>query len=554
MKEIVKINLENEMDLILAHKRTMKFAELCGLSLTTQTVLATAVSEIARCAMLNGKNSCLNLGLVIGKASQKTLAAEICDKALIPGGYTEAIIFAKRLIEDVEIKETETGKEITLKYNVKNGGLLTDNKLQSFIDYFKNEPPLSAYDEIRRKNNQLLDLADKLRASENQYRQLTDTLPLMMFSLNPTGEIAYTNQWLKDYIGTNIVSINSLTWQILVHADDYAMISKEWETSLKKKSIFRSQGRLKHKTSGVFLWHLISILPVKSDDGSLNHWIGFFVDINAQKLVEETLKDNVELKETQKKLLEYQQKLEANIRELNMSNHELEQFAYIASHDLQEPLRKIITFSTLLGDRLKNLDAESQLYFSKIIASSKRMTSLISDVLEYSQIARSQAGFKPTDLNEILNTIKSDFELVLEQKKAVIYHSHLHSLNAIPQQITQLFANLMSNALKFCKKDPIITISSRDLPAHEAEQIPKLEKNVFYVEITFQDNGIGFDPEFSEQIFTIFQRLNGRSEYSGTGIGLAICKRIVENHHGYIIASSELNYGATFKVYLPIKK
>lgn len=552
MKQIVRINLENEMDLILAHKRTMKLAELCGLSMTTQTALATGVSEIARCALLYGKNSYLSLSIENLKGNLRQIAAVICDTSENCSTNTEAIGFAKRLIPEVKIIKNESGFNIQLTQDVKFSGLLTDIKIQSFVEYFKTEAPVSAYDEIRRKNIQLLELADKLHESENQYRLLTDTLPLMMLSLSPTGEIVYTNQWLKDYIGTNLLSINSLAWEVLVHADDYAFISKEWETSLKKRTIFTSQGRLKHKSTGEFLWHLISILPVKNDTGAVTHWIGFFVDINAQKTVEETLKDNVELKETQKKLVDYQQRLEEKIKELNLSNHELEQFAYIASHDLQEPLRKIITFSSLLGTRLKDIEPESRMYLDKIIASSKRMTTLINDVLDYSQVARSNEGFKITNLNEILETIKTDFEVLLEQKNAVIHNTGLPSVKGIPQQLTQLFSNLISNALKFCENNPVITISSREISGDETKQLRNLDQHASYIEISFMDNGIGFEQEYAEQIFTIFQRLNGRSEYSGTGIGLAICKRIAENHRGHIKADAALNQGATFKVYLPV--
>jgi PAS domain S-box-containing protein len=237
--------------------------------------------------------------------------------------------------------------------------------------------------------------------------------------------------------------------------------------------------------------------------------------------------------------------------ELVRTNHELEQFAYIASHDLQEPLRKIQTFTELLTDSIHDEETSKNL-LSKISTSAQRMSALIKDVLDYSRLSRTDTQFVTTDLNQILENVKIDFELLIEQKKAVIVQENLPEINAIPLQLTQLFSNLIGNSLKFSEKNPEIHISSTFLSPTIARTISTLQPDRTYVKLTFKDNGIGFEQQYAEQIFTIFHRLNGRKSYSGTGIGLALSKKIVENHKGFITAKSALNQGATFTIYLPV--
>jgi len=227
---------------------------------------------------------------------------------------------------------------------------------------------------------------------------------------------------------------------------------------------------------------------------------------------------------------------EAN-EQLQQSNAELRQFAYIASHDLQEPLRKIATYAGLLEDQSETLPA-AKAYLDKIISASNRMQTLIRGILSYSELSRTAPAFEPVDLNHILKDILAEFDLLIEQKQAQIFLQSLPTINAVPLQMTQLFSNLISNALKYTRPGtpPIITIACRP---EDAE---------YYIDIT--DNGIGFAQEHAEQIFSIFKRLHRKTEYSGTGIGLAMCKRIVENHHGRIFAQSQPGQGATFHLTL----
>jgi light-regulated signal transduction histidine kinase (bacteriophytochrome) len=237
--------------------------------------------------------------------------------------------------------------------------------------------------------------------------------------------------------------------------------------------------------------------------------------------------------------------------DLEKSNRDLEQFAYVASHDLQEPLRKIQTFAELSE---KNIEYPVILkrYLQKINSSANRMSELIKAVLNYSRLAQSENEFVEVDLNHIVGNIKTDLELLIEEKKAVINADKLPTIKAIPLQVGQLFLNLISNSLKFCKNPPHINITSRVVTNEEIKKEARLKKETNYLQLTFSDNGIGFDQQYADRVFSIFQRLHSNSEYAGTGIGLALCKKIVENHNGLITVESELNKGTSFHIYLPL--
>ena len=243
--------------------------------------------------------------------------------------------------------------------------------------------------------------------------------------------------------------------------------------------------------------------------------------------------------------------------QLEHSNKNLEQFAYIASHDLQEPLRKIQTFSSMLIDRFdKDIPEEGKTLIKKINKSSERMSLLIKDVLNFSKMTLSGNAFSKTDLTEILHNVLSDFDLLILQKKAIVHTSELPEIEAVPLLMNQLFNNLISNSLKFARTDtqPEITISSRMLLKEEVEKYENLNTALTYCQIVFKDNGVGFDQQFARQIFLIFQRLSTRQQYTGTGIGLALCRTIVEKHNGEMYAEGKENEGATFYIILPVKQ
>jgi signal transduction histidine kinase len=273
---------------------------------------------------------------------------------------------------------------------------------------------------------------------------------------------------------------------------------------------------------------------INNDEGKPVRLVGSIKDITQQRKIEQDLKRNVE--------------------ELYRSNKELEEFAYIASHDLQEPLRKISTFSDRLSEKYSDvLTGEGLMYLERMMASADNMRNLINNLLEFSRVTRDAQPFAPVDLNFLLGQVKNELELIIDETGTTIESNKLPVINGGMSQLSQLFTNMLSNAIKFRKQDtkPYIQITSEPLSDEDAIRF-HLSHDIEYCKITFKDNGIGFENEYSSRIFQIFQRLNGKSEYPGSGIGLAICKRIVEHHSGVISAESEEGKGASFIVILPV--
>lgn len=277
----------------------------------------------------------------------------------------------------------------------------------------------------------------------------------------------------------------------------------------------------------------------KAKDGSL-YWVHTTIVpfLSASNLPYQYVSIRFEI--TQRKAAEEQLRVYAE--RLELSNRELQDFASIAAHDLQEPLRKILAFGDRLDSRCsKELAEEGRDYLSRMLASAKRMRKLIEDLLTYSRVTTKTLPFQSTDLNEIIHDVISDLEIRLEQVKGKVESNRLPTIDADPSQMRQLFQNLIANSLKF----------------HRPEIAPHIKVTVKtlgnFCELSFEDNGIGFEEKYLDRIFTIFQRLHGKQEYEGTGVGLAVCRRIVERHGGTITAKSAPQEGATFIINLPIR-
>lgn len=250
---------------------------------------------------------------------------------------------------------------------------------------------------------------------------------------------------------------------------------------------------------------------------------------------------------TERKMAE--ERLQQYNRELEAQNRELEQFAYIASHDLQEPLRKIQTFTEILENNITD-EVTARKYLEKITSSAQRMSQLVRSILEYSRLSVSEIVLERVDLNTVLDNVKNDLELPISERGVQVIAEKLPAVKGIPIQLHQLFLNLLGNAIKFSDKDPAIRITARNLPAKENSRHPGLRPGMKYTEIIVEDNGIGFEQKYASRIFTIFQRLHGQKAYPGTGIGLALCKKIVDNHNGHIHVESEPGKGSRFFIYL----
>jgi signal transduction histidine kinase len=274
----------------------------------------------------------------------------------------------------------------------------------------------------------------------------------------------------------------------------------------------------------------------------------FMVLAISYRLLEQEL---IHRQTTEDQLREYEVQLKGQIRQLETSNEELERFAFVASHDLQEPLRKIQSFSNLIMDRYANLfDEDSMLFMSKIAHSAERMSKLIKDLLNFSRISNHQEDFKPVPLNEIVQRILDDQELRIKGLDVRVEVGKLPVIQAVASQMDHLFNNLISNALKFTRPgiQPMLRIQAKPV---NGEDYAGLTPDRTYFEITIEDNGIGFEEKYLDHIFKVFQRLHGKTAFEGTGIGLAICKRVVMYHHGLITARSQPQEGATFVVVLP---
>jgi PAS domain S-box-containing protein len=369
-----------------------------------------------------------------------------------------------------------------------------------------------------------------LQSLDYAYRILIEKFSEGALNLTREGLIVYSNSYFSELIDIPHAKVTGSHILDFVSPDSREEFREHFTLALQGSSKTEITLLVNNRSIPVYI-SLTSLQPQLTTVGMI------VTDLSEKKQNEQLLRDK-------------------NL-ELERLNQSLEQFASIASHDLQEPLRKMKTFTSLLIQRFNNdLPDKAKELLNKIWSSSERMSLLIKDVLNFSRIVGSANMFSATDLNQILNNILEDFDMLVLERGASVRVDYLPCIEAIPVQINQLFYNLVGNALKFYKegRPPVITISSRMILPEEAAKHAGLNRQLSYAEISFKDNGIGFEQRFAEQIFSIFERLNNQQQYSGTGIGLALCRKIAEQHQGRIHAEAEESFGATFYVLLPLKQ
>lgn len=378
---------------------------------------------------------------------------------------------------------------------------------------------------------------------EQKFRLLADSMAQHIWTSDPNGILNYFNKWVFEYSGLSLEQLHENGWFQIVHPDDKDKNIKEWMHSIKTGKDYLLEHRFR-KYDGEYRWHLSRAQPQKDKHGNITMWVGTSTDIQDQKMF---------TNELEKQVFERTRELNQNNLDLEKMNKELQAFAYISSHDLQEPLRKIQTFaSQIIEKEYQNLTESGKDKFQRMQKAANRMQHLIQDLLAYSRTSTEERNFESAHLKNIIELVKEDLNEELLQKNATVEIGKMCEVKVIPFQFRQLIYNLVSNSLKFAMQEraPHIKIKC-EIAKGSKFNLEGLSKEIEFCHISISDNGIGFNQEYNEKIFDVFSRLHGKEKYHGTGIGLAIVKKIVENHNGFISAKGELNEGATFDIYIP---
>jgi PAS domain S-box-containing protein len=388
-----------------------------------------------------------------------------------------------------------------------------------------------------------IDVSEEMHAkqameqSSRELNEMANAMPQLVWMANQQGDILYYNDRITGFSGAQKMSDGTWSSSGLIHPEDLPTTRAAWKHAIDNGIVYQVEHRMLMK-DGSYRWHLTRSIPLTDETGHITKWFGTATDIHASREQSSLLED--EVKKRTRELNEM------NIS-LQQSNKDLQQFAHVASHDLREPLRKIKTFTGRLADEQDiSFSEKAAAYIGKINSASDRMLTMIEGVLNYSMINAMEQKTGDVNLDEVMHNIESDLELLISQKKATIHYEHLPTIEGAAVLLYQLFYNLINNSLKFSSADtpPVIVISS--------SYIEKDKKQ--FVIINVEDNGIGFEQAQAEKIFDTFARLNPKDRFEGTGLGLSLCRRIVQRHGGDICATGEKGKGATFMIELPVKQ
>ncbi|MGJ8716158.1 MAG: ATP-binding protein [Maribacter stanieri] len=387
----------------------------------------------------------------------------------------------------------------------------------------------------------------RLRESERRFRELANLSPVWIWITDNDINIEYANRALLDYVGVEKESeFTGQVWVDVVHPDDLAVVYAGFGKALEQQTGFALEYRVINHATSKFEWFKVLGVP-KFEEGKMVGFIGTAMNIDKQKSFADQLKEEVSSRT--------KQLADSNLK-LEEMNKELQSFAYISSHDLQEPLRKIQMFSEVLMEKeYYKLSSSGKTKFEKIQSAAYRMQSLINDLLSYSRADTEKRVFETIDLKNLVDDVKNDLGEELSKKGGTITLKNSIEIEVVKFQFRQLMYNLLSNSIKYSRSDvaPVVTVETEIIT--NAKSIDEnLLNNKEYVQITITDNGIGFEEQFSKKIFEVFQRLHSKQEYVGTGIGLAIVKKIVQNHLGSISAEGIPGEGSVFKILVPKKQ
>ena len=389
-----------------------------------------------------------------------------------------------------------------------------------------------------------------LRTADQAYRVFIESMNEGAITLSSDGLILYGNSMFATMVDWPLSQVIGLPFDRFVMPDcqpDYlALFTHGWTEKRRLELTLRNR-------AGQPVPCLLSATPLALEEGASLSVI--LTDLTAQQEAQRLLRLNNERLERTIKALE------VSNNALNLSNDNLQQFAYVASHDLQEPLRKIKSFGDLLRSTYgPALGPDGIDMINRMGVAAARMSLLISDLLNYSRLTTQQIPFSPVQLDQLLADVLDDLSVTVAEWDAVIELSELPTVLGDQRQLQQLFQNLLSNALKFRRPDaaPHVRVTARQVavqalpPSVLTTLVPDSDPNRLFHEISVTDNGIGFDEKYLDRIFQVFQRLHGRSNYSGSGVGLAICRKVAMNHQGGLTARSQPGIGATFLLYLPV--
>lgn len=414
------------------------------------------------------------------------------------------------------------------------------------------QPIFDAVGQMTGAMNMLVDITELKKAqhllieNENRFKLVADASPVLIYMSDATNSNVYFNTGWLDFTGRTMQEESGDGWLTDVHPEDLPALLELFGQVFETEQEYKTEFRLRRK-NGTYTWVYAHGTPHYATNGKFTGYIGTAIDINDQKIRKEELEKNVS--DRTDELIIANEKLE-------ISNKELEQFAYVASHDLQEPLRKITSFGDILINKYQDTLGDSGVdILERMKSASVRMKILIDDLLAYSKITGDSEREMVNTAGQ-LDDVLNDLDTLITEKHAVIEVGNLYPIFGYGLQIRQLFQNLVGNALKFSKPGvaPVIKISAQLVLGSDTDfYLAKEESTQQFQLIEIQDSGIGFNQEHASRIFQVFQRLHGRNEYAGSGVGLSIVQKVIQNHSGLIRAFGKPGEGALFQLLLPVK-